>query len=376
MAVHSLPLPSFHARWRLGNMLGKVRRRLHHKPVEIQPELFDDQPIWLPESENMHQLRQIFATARRAQARSLGELKTLLPMLENDFPAAAAVLYRLILRLESCEVDCQSWPLNQHSLEALLGVLPPGQLHQLLDYTGEMAAASRPELVSEGRDSLRPEGLWAGLGGNAYLLATLIAFANRPLGREALWTMLHNNSDRSVCSVRFPGQAPVLTAAPTQTEVLLSASAGPQGAWPALLEKAAACLWPFTGPTDDNGPGPMLCAALELLGGKPAELLDTAMTPQSVLRATLARTAEPGMILIAACNQYPWLPVGMLAAEAFAVTDFDADSDRVSLTRAAGQDSPQDAEGHVLGSGEELVMQVPLGAFATYFSHLASLGLD
>lgn len=363
MAVHSLPLNSIHARWRLGDMLAKVRRRLH---VKVTPAP-DRQPIWLPESPAVHQLRQVFTQARRSQAQHLGELSVLLPMLDTDAPVAAAVLYRLVAQLESCEGDARSWQLNQAGLEALLGVLPPGQLHALLAYGQELLEALEPPvgLGSVGTETR----LWSGLTGNSYLLAGLIGFAACASGRTRLEQLLGVQDDPVVATVRLPGRAPILTAMPTPTECLLLASAGAQGSWPALLEKAALSLWPQAARRADDGPGPLLHAALELFSGQTPENLDTALISATGLQQALQTAFAGDCVMIAASNQYPWLVPSLLPSEALAVTGFDQET--VQLSRALGQAWPQTADGQPLSQSEALQLDIPLTEFAKHFSHLA-----
>ena len=376
MSAHTLPLPAYYARYRLGTMLGKVRRRLHHRlPTAVK--VVSDIP-WLPESENSYLLRQVFAQARRAQAQTLGELKSLLPMLENESAVAAATLYTLLGRLEANHPESHGWPLNQQSLDALLGLLPADQLDQLMAYASRLETSSRPCLYAEGRASIRPDALCAGLAGNSYFLAALIACSGSPGGPEAIWNMIRPNHDRSIFSIRFPGQAPVVTAAPTPSEALLYANAGSHGYWPALLVKAAACLCSFSQHDADNGPAPLIYTALEMLGGQPPEILDTSLTPQNVLRTKVIDALESGHLLIAAGNLYPWLEpagkTGQLPGEAYALIRYDAEDDCLLLRQALGQEVPQDAEGQHLPHREEQILSVPVPLFATYFSHLGMVG--
>ncbi len=332
-------------------------------PARTRTRSFASSSSPFPGSEWIQLLRRVYDRLSATSAESLADLKQRLlknPQ-EQDHALiiAQAVLYRLLCRLESTFSGCLQWSLNEQSFEALLRTVAPGQIESLFVYARSLKTAQAPS------DTLT---LATGLAGNGSLLAVMQALSQRD--PEYLQNLIQTDGPDYL--VVFPGCPALNVNAPTQIEQLVFAGGSQMG--PVLIEKAAAAVCPDAYADADNGPGPLLAQALELLCGHPAELYDTALTPVKGLRQVMIDSLAAGQVLVAAGNQYPWLqPVsadGQLLAEAYALIAYEADSDSVKLLRAQGQDSPRNAQGESLSSSPEQSLTVPMQAFATYFGHL------
>lgn len=338
-------------------------------PARTRTRSFASSASPFPGSEWIQLLRRVYDT-QTTHTETLANLKQRLlqDLQEADLSqtVAQAVLYRLICRLESTFSGCLQWALNEQSFEALLRTVAPDQIEALFVYGRSLESTQEPSTALT---------LAAGLAGNGSLLAVMQALSQRY--PEHLQNMIQTDSPDYL--VVFPGCPALSVSAPTQIERLVFAGAGQIG--PVLIEKAAAAVCPEAYADADNGPGPLLAQALELLCGNPAELYDTALTPVKGLRQVIIDRLATGQVLVAAGNQYPWLqPVsadGLLLAEAYALIAYEADSDSVKLLRAQGQDSPRNAQGESLAACEtnEQVLTVSMQAFATYFGHLGVAGL-
>lgn len=338
-------------------------------PARTRTRPFGASASLFPGSEWVQLLRQVYYP-QHAQLETLAELKALLlapaTPLDAALTVAYAVLYRLLCRLETTFSGCLQWSLNEQSFEALLRTVAPGQIEALFAYG---LARQEDELKSETQT-----GLSAGLAGSGSLLAVMLALHHQQ-GQNSLSHLIQPEGDGFLVS--FPGRDPVSVSPATATEQLVFASGA--GSAPLLLEKAAAALCLEAHLNADNGPGPLLAQALELLCGVPAELYDTALTPVSWLRQVIVESLASGQLLVAAGNQYPWLqPVsggGLLLAEAYALIAYEPETDCVRLLRAQGQDSPRDAQGESLTVTAGEALRVPMTAIATYFGHLGLAAL-
>lgn len=359
----------------LGRLPGLIRRHRHHRRPALLPiaELLQREA---DHDQDAHECLQLLAQvqAEASQARTLGELKSHLPVLEAEGASAvaAAVLHHLICRLEAPRPEVMCAPLDEDILRELLLVLPLSRLEQLFARGFSLYTASRPCLAAEGPHSVRAETLSAGLSSSGFLLAAMGARAETEAGQKALWEMLTPEAGPGLFSVRFPGRAPVMMALPSAAERLMYASAGSDGFWPALIEKAAACICPLALPDADNGPAPQLQAALELFSGGEAEVLDAAMTPLTRLRGFIEASLNARCLTVAAANQYHGQAALEPQGEAFTICAFDFHTDQLLLRRMPGQGLPRDAEGLPPAGACETFISINLSDFTTYFSHIGA----
>lgn len=251
-----------------------------------------------------------------------------------------------------------------------------------------------PQLFPQGIDSIRPEHIQQGEYGTCTILAAAAAMAANPAGKKALFEMIVQKPDGQF-EVRFPGEKPLTVKRPTDAELILHASSGPDGLWLSVLEKAFVRRMEqqLQGKSEEEvekavNSGYYLSEGIRLLTGHQAQDGSVTATPLSQLRHFFSQTLAENRIVLLTLNPESDLAKskalkektkrneevyadGLVGLHAYSVIGYDPASDRVTLRNPWNHTELLDGQGQPADGVDDGVFQVSLAQLPTLFSDLA-----
>ena len=252
-------------------------------------------------------------------------------------------------------------------------------ISNLVQYGNNTIASTNRSLFPAGVSSIRPDNIRQGMIGDCYFLAAVASQARTPEGRQAIHDMIGDNHDGTF-TVTFPGRDPVTVSAPTDAELATYSSAGSDGLWLAVLEKAYAesenngAIFPSENPYDEIGDGNYLSAGIEAMTGHSTDTDDTAFTSLETTRSKLTDALSHGRVVSAGINEYPWSSGtesnGLPQGHAYTVLSFDPASDTITLRNPWGRGEPVNASGQPLDGNNDGTFTMTLAEFDEYFSNI------
>lgn len=254
------------------------------------------------------------------------------------------------------------------------------RISNLVEYGSNTIAMTNRSLFPNGVASVRPDNIRQGLIGDCYFLAPIASEANTPAGRQRLHDMIRDNGNGTY-SVTFPGRDPVTVSAPTDAELATYSSAGPDGTWLSILEKAYAqsenngAIFPSRNPYDEIGDGASLATGIEAVTGHSVDTDETAFTSLETTRRKLQDALSHGRIVTAGINEYPWSSGtednGLPQGHAYSVLAYDPATDRITVRNPWGRSEPVDASGRPLDRNDDGTFTMSLADFDRYFSDIS-----
>ncbi len=204
-----------------------------------------------------------------------------------------------------------------------------------------------PRQIFAKPESPRMQGMTQGHVGDCFLIASVGAAVHR--NPDFVRKYIHENADGS-CDITFPGRKPLRVPKLTDAEICLGSSAGDQGLWLNVFEKALGEL------TAANAKGPKNSKDIDLdtinRGGDPADVMKL-LTAHQIVTVTLKRTKKPhteaeftalqGQLhkilqvtvaekaLLCCGTSAGQLPHGIISDHAYAIVGYDAASQTVHV---------------------------------------------
>jgi hypothetical protein len=212
-------------------------------------------------------------------------------------------------------------------------------------------------------ESPNPVFLTQGRLGDCYFLAAVAAQAYHD--PRVIVRMIKENRGGTY-TVTFPGRKPVTVTAPTDAEVARGASAGANGSWVTVLEKAYAQSEASAGAQDPqkaiDSPHTTGKGVEDVTGSSDTDVL--ALTPLTTTRAKM-KSHLPGKVvtaLIGSDNKYK-LPSGHI----YSVMSYTEATDKVWLRNPWGHTGPKDDHGRDLPGTFEGGFELTLREFDSIF---------
>lgn len=198
-----------------------------------------------------------------------------------------------------------------------------------------------------------------GLVGDCFFLAAVVGFAH--LHPKRVREMVADNRDGTY-TVAFPGQPAVKVRKPTPAEAVLGASAGADGLWFTVLEKAYMeisnsrgmyALFPATAASDTINDGGFLAEGIRAVTGHDADTdLLSLMRVAELRRELSAATVGRRIVTLKLRHELPFdedfAAKGFAGGHAYTVLGFDEESDTVTIRNPWGSREPKGADGQPL----------------------------
>ncbi|MGE3726786.1 MAG: C2 family cysteine protease [Candidatus Sericytochromatia bacterium] len=249
-------------------------------------------------------------------------------------------------------------------------------------------------LFPQGVTSIRPDHIQQGEYGTCTLLAAAAAMAANPAGKQALFEMISEKPDGSFV-VNFPGEKPVAVKRPTDAELILHASSGPDGLWLSVLEKAFVKRMEsqMQGKSEEEvekavNSGYYLSEGIRLLTGNKAQDGSIPGTPLPQLRSFVAQTVSENRILLVTLNpdsaqakekalkektkrNEEIYADGLVGLHAYSVIGFDPSTDTITLRNPWNHTELLGKNGKAADGVDDGVFSVKLADFQKLFSDIA-----
>ncbi|HEY9842930.1 MAG: C2 family cysteine protease [Candidatus Sericytochromatia bacterium] len=253
-------------------------------------------------------------------------------------------------------------------------------ISNMVQYGNNTIAGTNRTPFPNGVNSIRPDNIRQGMIGDCYFLAAVASEARTPEGRQRIHDMIHDNGNGTY-DVTFPGRDAVTVSAPTDAELAAYSSAGSDGTWLSILEKAYAQsenngAWSSSeNPYDEIGDGNSLAAGIEAMTGHSVDTDDTAFTSVDTLRTKVSDAMAHGRTVTAGITEYPWSSGreanGLPQGHAYTVLNYDAATDSVTLRNPWGHGEPVNASGQAADGNDDGTFTMTLAEFDQYFSDIS-----
>ncbi len=249
-------------------------------------------------------------------------------------------------------------------------------------------------LFPQGVASIRPDHIQQGEYGTCTILAAAAAMAANPAGKQALFEMFKEKPDGSFL-VHFPGEKPVAVKRPTDAELILHASSGPDGLWLSVLEKAFVKRMEsqMQGKSEDEvekavNSGYYLSEGIRLLTGHKAQDGSIPGTPLPQLRSFVAQTVAENRVLLVTLNpdsaqakdkalkektkrNEEIYADGLVGLHAYSVIGFDPTTDTIKLRNPWNHTELLGKNGKPADGVDDGVFSVKMEDFQKLFSDIA-----
>lgn len=249
-------------------------------------------------------------------------------------------------------------------------------------------------LFPQGIASIRPDHIQQGEYGTCTILAAAAAMAANPAGKQALFEMISEKPDGSFV-VHFPAEKPVTVKRPTDAELILHASSGPDGLWLSVLEKAFVKRMEhqLQGKSEEEvekavNSGYYLSEGIRLLTGHQAQDGNIPGTPLPQLRSFVVQTLAEKRVLLVTLNpesaqakdkalkektkrNEEIYADGLVGLHAYSVIGFDPATDTITLRNPWNHTELLGKDGKAADGVDDGVFSVKLEVFHNLFSDIA-----
>ncbi len=249
-------------------------------------------------------------------------------------------------------------------------------------------------LFPQGVASIRPDHIQQGEYGTCTILAAAAAMAANPAGKQALFEMISEKPDGSFV-VKFPAEKAVTVKRPTDAELILHASSGPDGLWLSVLEKAFVKRMEsqMQGKSEEEvekavNSGYYLSEGIRLLTGNKAQDGTIPGTPLPQLRSFVAQTLAENRVLLVTLNpdsaqakdkalkektkrNEEIYADGLVGLHAYSVIGFDPATDTIKLRNPWNHTELLGKNGKAADGVDDGVFSVKLDVFQQLFSDIA-----
>lgn len=217
--------------------------------------------------------------------------------------------------------------------------------------------------------------------GDCWFIAALVAKAKAD--PEAVKNMIKDNGNGTY-TVTLPGRKPVTVDRPTDAQLGYYATAGQDGLWAAVLEKAygqvkgkSNLLWNTKLPQDElDGGGPMT-SGIGALTTKPVDSDLLALTRMSTTRSKLDAAFQGNKIVTAGINKVIFADkekMPLPTDHAYSIVGWDRSTDTVTIRNPWGNRELRDANGKALDGSDDGVFKMTLKQFYEHFGDIAYEG--
>ena len=239
---------------------------------------------------------------------------------------------------------------------------------------GKIAGQSRA-LVN---GAARPDAVQQGSIGDCYFLAAIVGRAYTD--PSAIKKMVTDNGNNTY-TVSFPGRKPVTVSAPTDAELARYSTAGQNGLWLSIAEKAygqvrndEAWFSTTTVAQDKADGGGFLSTGVGAVTGNGTDSDMLSLTSNDTTRAKLKAAMKDKRVVTAGTSKaMPWqqdIQGGVVMGHAYTVVAYDAGSDSITLRNPWGSTEPTKADGTAADGRNDGVFTMKLDAFAKTFSQI------
>ncbi len=222
------------------------------------------------------------------------------------------------------------------------------------------------------------EHLRQGRNGTCDLVAAAGSIAAQDAGddtRNRLEDMIQDNEDGTY-TVNFPDQDPVTVDAPTDAEIARYSTAGENGLWMTVLEKAYGQNATFGSDVAGDAGSTALpgTAASNLSGGSDVDVLD--LTGQATTRQKMTSAFAENRPVTAHMNRDmdPWGDnryQGLPQGHAYSVTGYDPDTDTITLRNPWGRTEWTNEDGQPRDGVDDGTFTMTVEEFHNTFSNVA-----
>lgn len=230
------------------------------------------------------------------------------------------------------------------------------------------------DLFPQGRAN--PNAITQGRIGDCYFLAAVGGVLARD--PDAVNRMINDNRDGTF-TVTFPGQDPITVDAPTDGEIARFGTAGANGIWLSVLEKAygenrndRAWLGETDVAQDAADGGAMLSEGISIMTGASTNMDILSLTGLDTTRNRLTAAMREGRAVTAGTRgQLPGEDArvqGVPRGHAYAVTNYDPATDQITLRNPWGSGEITDASGNPRDGVNDGVFTMSLEEFQSIFS--------
>ena len=174
-------------------------------------------------------------------------------------------------------------------------------------------------------------------------------------------------------TVTFPGHKPVTVTAPTDGELLVGASAGSNGTWATLLEKAYAKAknseaWISRDDPMNKVEGGATGEGISDLSGRPVDSDDLMLTRKSTTRKKLQKALSAGKMVVASVSKDIISTSPIPSGHAYTVLDYNPKTDIITLRNPWGQGETKGKDGQAKDGNDNGVFEMTLDEFDKTFS--------
>lgn len=274
---------------------------------------------------------------------------------END-GVTRADLARYADRLREAQESGKPLPDDIKDIEGIFG-----------DANARVAGTSR-ELFPNGGPS--QDAVRQGQVGSCAFVAAVDSLVAQGRGDEIV-RMIQTNSDGSY-TVTFPGRPPVRVEAPTDVEIARGSTAGANGLWLTVLEKAYGHGRDGGAAVDADGAdsGSTLRAAMGTLTGHDTNVDDLALTRKGTTHDRLTAAMRDGAVVTAGISIRLNEDEGLPSRHAYTVLNYDPATRMVTLRNPWGFKEPT-RNGQPVNPPNDGVFTMPLAEFDKKFSDVA-----
>jgi hypothetical protein len=183
----------------------------------------------------------------------------------------------------------------------------------------------------------------------------------------ALRSMIQERPDGGY-AVTFPGREPIEVAPLTDGEIALYGTAGPNGRWLPVLEKAFGQLRGDTEVPADAAKSTPLSESIEILTGAPASNHILSETTRATLAEKLTEAFDHGRIVIAAILGPSAIDEdGLVSNHAYAIIGHDAEEGTVTLRNPWGRQELEDAKGRPADGKDDGIFTMTYDELRSHF---------
>lgn len=308
------------------------------------------------------------------RAAALNTLKTLRPVLEE---------------LSDDEWFDEDDGVTLADLEALAAQERTGTLREVVEsklvrYQRESVYPSAVRPNPAGESALDPLAVQQGEAGDCAFLSTVISAAARD--PEAVRQMIEKAGDDAYV-VTFPAGQRVTVAGPNAAELQRFATAGANGFWVTILEKAYATVrateqgqGDVALPQEVLNAGESLQSPTAMMSGDGTSEVDSlAWTREETTHDKLSQAMREGRAVIAGIEAplLPWsagAPQGMASQHAYAVIGYDPEARTVTLRDPNAELEPADESGEAQDGETDGLFSLSLDAFDDLFDEVGYTG--
>lgn len=238
------------------------------------------------------------------------------------------------------------------------------------DYRRAKISGQSRELFANGNPD--PKALKQGSTGNCYFVAALAGLAERD--PERLKQMVKDNGDGTY-TVKLGGGKEQKVQAPTDAEVAMYGSAGQDGMWQSVMEKAYAQrenngeFFPEDDPHDSTGDGGFLGTGVEDVTGHSSDRDELPLTSENEIREKMKKAEKDNAVVTAGIrkgitgDEREGMPMG----HAYTVLDYDEATDTVTIRNPWGQGEWNGAK----DGNDDGVFKMSVKDFKDKFSYVA-----